>query len=268
MTPAAILITAGAVGAAAFATGLTGYGFGLVAMGILPYVMSVAEANALVVPLAFVLTIVALIPLRRELTVRLLWPVALGALAGVPIGVVYLIRLDEGVLRLSLGVIIFIALAGSIFGGIRERRRAAMAGGGGSDAAERSAVPRSGRGRIAARRIGAVGVGLVSGAFGGAFSVSGPPVVLYLSEILPGKRRLKAHLLAYFNFVISIRLILLSASGVITAEVLKTAVWMLPALGIGVFAGTILHNRLPTQIVRVIIQGLLAISALLLIVAA
>ena len=267
MTPAAILITAGAVGAAAFATGLTGYGFGLVAMGILPYVMSVAEANALVVPLAFVLTIVALIPLRRELTVRLLWPVALGALAGVPIGVVYLIRLDEGVLRLSLGVIIFIALAGSIFGGIRERRRTAMAGGGKAATGE-SAVPRSGRGRIAARRIGAVGVGLVSGAFGGAFSVSGPPVVLYLSEILPGKRRLKAHLLAYFNFVISIRLILLSASGVITAEVLKTAVWMLPALGIGVFAGTILHNRLPTQIVRVIIQGLLAISALLLIVAA
>ena len=32
---------------------------------------------------------------------------------GVPMGVVYLVRLTEGVLRLSLGVVILVALAGS-----------------------------------------------------------------------------------------------------------------------------------------------------------
>lgn len=249
-------VTAAAALVAAFALGLTGYGFGLIAMGVLPYVMPVAEANAVVVPLALIVTVAGVFPLRRGLRLSVLWPLLVGAAVGVPLGVIYLVRLDERVLRISLGAIILLALGGSILASVRERRAESSPDRAQSDY-------RSPKGRLLA---GAVG--MVSGSFGGAFSVSGPPVVFYFSEVFSDKSTIKAHLLAYFTFVIAIRVPLLAASGVYSVGLLKLIALSLPVVGAGLWAGTALHNRLPTAVVRRIIQVLLAISAVLMIVRA
>lgn len=256
MSASIVAVTAAAMLAASFAVGLTGYGFGLIAMGILPYVMPVSAANGVVVPLALVVTVVGIVPLARELRFSILWPLFVGAAIGVPMGVVYLVRLNEGVLRLSLGVVILVALAGSVFASLRARW------GPPGDAHARETRPGT---ASPAARIVAIVVGAVSGAFGGAFSVSGPPVVLYFSEVLAGKRAVKAHLLAYFVFVVAARLPILAVSGVINRETLGLGAPMLPVVGLGLWMGTLLHDRLPAQSVRRIIQALLAVSATLLI---
>ena len=260
-----LLIAAIAFLFAAFAIGLTGYGFGLVAMGFLPYVFTVAEANAIVVPLGWLITVAALVPLRRHVDLRMLWPLAAGALVGVPLGVVYLVRLDERVLRASLGAIILIALAASVY---VARRAAREAAGGGSEAGAGESTSARKTNRSAAGRLLAVAVGVVSGSFGGAFSVSGPPVVVYINEVRRDKTAIKANLLAYFTFLITTRIPYLVVSGVMTADIMLTAAMMLPSVGLGLWLGTLLHNRLPTHIVRYFIQGLLAVSAVLLIVGA
>jgi uncharacterized protein len=251
---------------ASLAIGLTGYGFGLVAMGFLPYVFTVAEANAVVVPLGWLITVVALVPLRRHVSLAMLWPLFLGAVVGVPLGVVYLVRLDERILRVSLGVIILLALAASLYVAARTRRETSTTTRRTAGSGARDRVERTPRGPVA--RLLAVAVGVVSGSFGGAFSVSGPPVVVYINEVHRDKTVIKANLLAYFVFLISVRVPLLVVSDVLTADLLLVAVLMLPSVALGLWVGTLLHNRLPTHIVRYCIQSLLAVSAVLLIVGA
>lgn len=265
VAPVTLIIAAVAFLFAAFAIGLTGYGFGLVAMGFLPYVFSVAEANAIVVPLGWLITVTALVPLRRHVDLRMLWPLAIGALAGVPLGVVYLVRLDERLLRASLGAIILIALAASLYVARRETREAAGRKDDGGAGDTTSAATRTGG--LPGRLLATV-VGVVSGSFGGAFSVSGPPVVVYINEVRREKTAIKANLLAYFAFVTTTRIPYLVAADVLTTDILLTAAMMLPSVALGLWLGTLLHNRLPTHIVRYFIQGLLAVSAALLIVGA
>jgi uncharacterized membrane protein YfcA len=254
-----LTIAAIALAGAGFATGLTGYGFGLIAMGLLPYVFTVADANAIVSLLAVLTTLVALVPLRSQVTPRLLRPLLAGAIIGVPLGVVYLVRVDERILRLSLGVIILLALGASLYAGRRAVRRRAA-----GSPQEPAAGPVGGDQRSPGRVL-PFGIGIVSGSLGGAFSVSGPPVVMYFSEAIDDKHSVKANLLAYFTFVIAIRIPFLAASGVVTADLLRTAALMLPAVALGLWAGTLLHNRLPARAVRVVIQAMLALSAILMI---
>ena len=242
--------------AAAFTLGLTGYGFGLVAMAGLPFVLSVAEASAFVVPLALNVTVVAWIPLRNEVHASFLWPVIVGAVVGVPLGVIYLVQLNDTVLRVSLAAGILSGRAGSVLMSLRSRR-----------ASRRSASHGSAsRGR--GGRVVAIVIGALSGSLGGAFSVSGPPVAFYFAEVFSNKITMKAHLLAYFMVVMTIRLPLLAVSGVYTLSLLLLIAGALPIVGAGLWAGTVLHRRLPADVVRGVVQALLAASAVLMIVRA
>jgi hypothetical protein len=246
---------------ASLAMGLTGFGFGLVAMGILPFVMTVADANAVVVVLGLVVATLALLEVRRHVQFGLLWPLWLGSLIGVPLGVVYLVRLPEPALRLSLGLVILIAIGATFL-----RGRASGAGDSPDATGEVSAAPASGRRvRLGARTIGGrlagVLVGVAGGALGGAFSVGGPPVVIYFGMVLTEKTEIKASLLAYFVFTILVRTPLLLAEAVITPSSLLTSALALPFLLTGLFAGSRLHNRLASEKARIVIMILLAVSA-------
>jgi len=270
------LVIAFALLAAAFAIGLTGYGFGLVAMGILPYAMTVADSNALVAVLGLVVILIAFVPRVREVRVRILLPLLIGALAGVPLGVFVLVRLDERLLRVLLGAAILLALAGSLYGS-RRAARGGVADQTGDESADPGALPRDGTGRVPTReRRGRRGagallvalIGVVSGSFGGAFSVSGPPVVIYFNEIFSDKSAIKAHLVAYFSFIMALRMPFLFAAGVYDRALLEMILFGLPVVLIGLWIGTRLHDRLPSAVVRRIIQVLLAVSATLLIAGA
>ena len=228
--------------------GLTGFGFGLIAMGAFPFLMSVAEANAIVLVLAFVVCVIGVVPVRRSIRFDVLWPVFIGSAVGVPLGVIYLVELNETVLRISLGVVLLLALAGEFIG----RRRPRTAG---------TVMLASGTGA----RLAGVGIGVLSGAFGGAFSVGGPPIVLYLNGQLEEKTQIKASLLLFFIVNVSFRAPLFALSGVITVETLLLSLWALPTLIVGLAAGSMLHNRLDSGIVRRMIQILLVVSAAMMI---
>jgi hypothetical protein len=247
MTIALVIVT---VFFASFATGLTGFGFGLISMGVLPYVMSVSEANGIVAIVATITAVVAFIPVRKSAQLGRLWPIYLGAAVGVPLGVFYLVELNESVLRITLGVVILLAIVATSRAGARAEEKGA-----------RATEPRGLRARLIA-----AGTGLASGSLGGAFSVGGPPVVVYFNATLIDKTEIKAHLLGYFMFSLTVRAPLLIATGVIDVDAAMSAAIALPALAVGTFVGHKLHDRLPTRIVRIIIQVLLAVSAVSLII--
>ena len=244
-----ILVVSVAVLFASFSMGLTGFGFALVAMGVLPYVMTVAQANGVVLILAMIVCLVGVVPIRKKVRLDVLRPVWAGALLGTPLGVFYLVELNETVLRISLGAVILLAIAGSLLQG-RDRDP--------EQSDQASGSPWKGR-------LTAAGVGVLSGAFGGAFSVGGPPIVLYLNSTISEKTEIKASLFGFFIVNMLLRGPLLIANGIVTRETLLLSALSLPALAVGLSVGTLLHDRLETRVVRIIIQVLLIISATLLI---
>lgn len=231
--------------AASFIMGLTGFGFGLVAMGVLPYVMTVARANGHVLILGTTVIVAALVPVVRRVKLDLIWPLFVGAAIGVPIGVFYLVRMNESVLRITLGVVIIAAVA-------TQMRRTDP---------ERAAM----NARTPTGRLITAGVGMAAGMLGGAFSVGGPPVVILIHQTLTDKTDIKANLLAYFMFSVAVRAPLLAASEILTREILINSLVVLPLLVAGLIAGNLLHTRLSTKVVRYVVMVMLIVSATLLI---
>jgi uncharacterized protein len=227
---------------AAFVMSLTGFGYGLVAMGAYPNVMGVAEANFLTSSLAIVVIVINLIPIRRSIRFKILWPILLSALVGIPFGVYGLVHLDERVLRIALGSFILVSLAVNVF----------LSGG-------RIRKPNT---------LVALVAGLLSGALGGAFSISGPPLTFYLSSVLEDKEELKANQLFYFLLTVSARIPLLVAGGVVTRDLSLTAAILVVPMIFGLIVGMFAYSRMPSLWVRRVVQVLLAVSAVSLIVRA
>lgn len=237
-----LLFLGGATLLAAFVMSLAGFGYGLVSMGLYPFLVSIVDANVLASLLALPVIILNLTPLVRHLRWKLLLPIILGTAAGTPLGVWGLIRLPERILLFGLGAVILVALV------LTEVRK---------KAADRAPhVP------------AALGVGLVGGAFGGAYSVSGPPVTLYLTSLLDDKREIKAHLLGYFLVQILYRLIFLAIGGAVSVDHIKTAVFLVVPLALGISAGMFLFWKIPSSKVRRITQAILAVSGIMLMIKA
>jgi uncharacterized membrane protein YfcA len=76
---------------AGFAQGLTGFGFGLVAISLLPLMMNLKEATALTALLNLVVCSMTFYSLRRHYHWRRGWGLIVGASLGVPLGVYMLI---------------------------------------------------------------------------------------------------------------------------------------------------------------------------------
>ena len=84
--------------AASFISGLSGFGFGLIAMALLPLLIGIKLANAFVSFCGLVIFAALTIPLRKHIAWRTLLPLLAGTALGVPIGVYGLVNLPESLL--------------------------------------------------------------------------------------------------------------------------------------------------------------------------
>jgi uncharacterized membrane protein YfcA len=235
-------VLAAAACAAALVMSVSGFGFGLVSMGFYPLFMPLQHANVIVSALGIPMVVVNLVSIRHRVNFKVLWPILIGAAVGVPAGIWGLVRIPENVLLIGLGALILVTLL----------------------TLELAAKGRSWKPSLP----GAGAAGLVGGAFGGAYSISGPPVILYLTTIFEDKNELKANLLAYFLIQIGFRFILLAAGGIVTLELLKMALFLLLPTAVGMVIGTIIFKRISSPTMRRIAQVLLAVSSIVLIVRA
>ena len=221
---------------------LTGFGFALVAMSVFPLFMTMEEANVLVTVLALPVIAINLFPAWRAVKLRILLPVLLSTAFALPLGIWFLVRLDERFLLIGLGAVILLALFANSLGS---------------------------HNRIIKPSIwAAVVFGSVSGAFGGAYSTSGPPITLYFSRILTDKNELKANQLAHFLFVVIIKLTVFGFGGFITGELVKRALFLLIPLLFGMVAGVFLFKYLSSEWVRLIVSLFLGFSSIIMIVRA
>jgi uncharacterized membrane protein YfcA len=163
---------AGVIALASFVMGLAGFGIGLVALAILPFLMPPVTAVVLITLFAFAFALGVLVQLRRDVEPRALVDLIAGTIAGTPLGVWGLAALPAAALNRLIGLMLVVAFVLEVRG-LYPRRRAGRGWG--------------------------LGTGVLAGMIGGAVGTPGPPVILYAATQRWSPRAIKANLQAFFT---------------------------------------------------------------------
>lgn len=220
---------------AAFTQSLSGFGLALVSMALLPAVIGIRLATPLVALVAIVIEVVLMIRYRESLDVQAIWKVVLAAVAGTPLGVLFLSRVDERIALTVLGLVIagyaVYALLGLKLPSLENPLWAYFSG-------------------------------LLGGILGGAYNTSGPPVIVYGDCRRWPPDVFKSNLQGYF--IISSLVVAGShaLSGNFSPLVWRTFWWSLPFIGVGLLAGLSLDRWLNSVTFRRVVLVLLVLMGI------
>ncbi len=224
---------------AVFTQSLSGFGVALIAMALLPSLISFQVATPLVALVAISIEAFLVVRYRAALNLRSVWPIALASLVGIPVGIWSLRGIEETTLLTVLGVVI----TGYALYSILRFKMPALH-----------------------HPAWAWIVGFLAGILGGAYNVSGPPVIIYSDCRRWPPAEFKGNLQGFF--VVSSSFIALShaVNGNLTSNVWHHYLWALPAMFLGIIAGTSLDRFLNPTRFRGIVLVLLVFMGLRLIV--
>ncbi len=230
-----MLLVGVAVFAGAAVQGMSGFGFGMVAMALLPLVIDVDQAVPLVAGVGITVSMNLAWRLRRQLDLRRALPLIAGGLIGTPVGIAFLQGADPRLVKAVLGAVI---LGYSTWALVHRDR----------EIAERA--PSLPLGVLA---------GFLGGLLGGAFNTGGPPAILYVTAMGWRKHAATSTLQAFF---------LMSGCFTVTGHALvgnfdapvRALLWpMLPTAWLGILLGSLVYNRVPQQRFQRMVLGLLVL---------
>jgi uncharacterized membrane protein YfcA len=224
---------------ASFTAGLSGFAFGLVALGLWLHFIEPAVAGPLVVLCSLTGQLITTIALRRSFRVDLAWPFILGGVFGVPFGVMALKFADPGPLKRGFGLFLVAYVAYAL---LRPPLRPIIAGG----------------------RLADGGIGIVGGVMGGMAGLSGAIPVLWCDLRGWGKEIGRG---VYQPFNIAMQVVALA--GLAVAGLLGDAVWAafavcLPGVVLGTLVGLKLYARVDDRQFRLIVMWLVLASGVVL----
>lgn len=231
----ALFIVAGCLAIAAFLQGLTGFGFGLTAMGLLPLLLPVRDAQTLCTLVGVVVTSMNVVVARKHFQAEGVLPLLFGSCIGVPLGYQFRSLIPEGSVRPWLGAALCLMVLWDVIG--RRLRK--------------GAEPR-------AASVGmASAIGLLSGWLTGAFNIGGPPLVAYLYSRPWPVQRVVAVLSAIFLASGLVRLAVIVGDGRVTQPLMMaTAVSLAPVL-LGIVVGQKCLSRTSPDLLRAAVSVIL-----------
>ena len=218
--------------------GLTGFGFALAALPLLTLFLPPKTAVPLITVCSVFLNGYTLYKVRRSVQIRRILPLSIMGVLGMICGTYFLVSVEITTLKICIGLVTVLFSAASLMGFRREIKNE-----------RRACVP----------------VGFLSGLFGGAMSISGPPIVLFFSNQGIEKTTFRANLIAYFFGLYLATMPAYFVSGLLSTELLQSAVYMVPGLIIGTTLGTRLYEIVDEvsfkkmALILVIVTGFLAI---------
>ncbi|MCQ2115753.1 MAG: sulfite exporter TauE/SafE family protein [Bacteroidales bacterium] len=238
MTITAIIIIILAATFASFTQRVSGFGFGIFIMTILPHLMpSYGEATALSGLLAIVTSIVPAIQMARKLPVRKLWLILLTFIITSFFAVLLVTKIDSRSLKHVLGgVLIAVSIYFLFFSGkIHMKPNAPIQ----------------------------LSMGTLSGFMGGLFAMQGPPAVIYFVGCSSDKDEYIALTQWYFLIGNIMMSIFRGGSGLVTPLVGK--IWCLAVLGVllGLWIGAKVYARIRPELLRKIIYAYMAVAGLI-----
>lgn len=220
---------------ASFVLGLVGFGNGLVAMALLPFLMSPVTAIAILTIYTVLFAVVILAPLRQHVRWRPVLDMLAGTVVGVPVGVWILRIVPLTALNRLIGVTLLLVVVLEW----ANLRPAHLPG-----------------------RQWSLGAGMLSGVAGAAVGTPGPPVIFYSSTQGWSPRTIKATLQAFFVVNQSVVLAGYWWAGVLDRQVWQLAASLaLPGAG-GTILGMLLFRRMDTALFRRLVFALLFVAGL------
>lgn len=225
--PPPLLLVIATLTLAGFVQGLTGFGFGITAMAVLPLLIPVTDAQVYVTLMSLVACAASLASVYQHASWSSLRWVLPGLLVGVPVGFGLLVQAPAELVRRSLGVAIVAMVLYDL-----------------------CLVRRDHNGPEAPPTARDFWVGLASGALSGAFNMGGPPVVAFAYAKPWPLERVVALLNVVFLASGSLRLSLVVAAGQLSSEIAwQSAAAAAPMLAAS-FAGSWLLPRAPQAALR------------------
>lgn len=220
-------------------TGLAGFAMGLVVSGVWLHILTPAETAALIVGYGILTQSYNIWRLRHALNWRVVAPFIAGGVVGVPIGTALLSYLDPDYLRMGVGVLL---IAYSSYSLARPHFKPLHAG-------------------LAADTT----VGFFNGILGGLTGLSGPIITMWC-QLRGWPRDMQRAI--YQPVILAAFLITalsLGATGVVTADLMRTYLYGLIPLGAGLWAGLKLYGHLDEVTFRKTILVLLLLSGAVLV---
>jgi uncharacterized membrane protein YfcA len=215
---------------AIFTQSLTGFGLALISMPLLTALLGVGTAAPMVALFGLLAEVVLLIYYRQAINVRVIWRLIAASVVGVPVGILVIRSLDEGVVLSALGVIV----AGYALYALLKLRLPAIDG-----------------------PAWAYGIGFLAGVLGGAYNTSGPPVIVYGNCRGWPPEEFKANLQGFFLLTTVVVTVSHGLAGNYSAEVLGHTLLALPAVVAGLAVGLALSKRVSAEGFRTLVLWLL-----------
>lgn len=224
--------------AASFIQRVTGFGFGIFIMTILPFIMpSYAEATALSGTLAIVTALIPALQFHKHLDWKKLLPILITFTLVSFFSVSMVGGVDDAQLKHVLGVIM---IAVSIYFFFI-----------------------SGRFRLRPTMPVQLSMGTLSGLMGGFFAMQGPPAVVYFVSSTEEKAEYIALTQWYFLIGNAAMTVFRAGNGFVTAEVGKYWLVGLPAVFLGLFLGSKVYDKLPIGVIRKAVYAYMAFAGLI-----
>ncbi len=219
--------------------GITGFGQSLMAVPILITFISPRTVAPLMLLAGTVLNLILALNARRHIQPGRFWPLILGGVMGVPFGMLSLLLLPSGTIRIAVGLMIILFSILLILGfSLRIKR-------------ERPAL---------------FPVGFVSGLLNGSVTMSGPPVILFFTNQELGKEEFRANLILYFLILNLFTIPVFFAGGLFHSDLITAFLLLIPVLILASLLGIHLSGKLPRDIFRkvaLVIVTLAGISSLI-----
>jgi len=232
------LAVVGIVALASFVRSAIGFGMGLVAMPLLGLVLDVQTATPMLALSGMAMSILIVGQDWKHVEWRSLRHLLIGAVLGIPLGILLLKGLPPGPVKIVLGVVVVLFAIYGLFG--------------------RNRMP------LRPTPITAGLLGFVSGSLASGFNIGGPPVVAYATLQRWDPPVFRATLQGYFLVAGIVSLIGHGVAGLWTIDVAKLAAVTLPAMAIGTLIGRRVNRRIdPMRFRRVIYVALLILGIVL-----
>ena len=219
--------------AAGFIQGLTSFGLSIVAIPFLVLLFPLQEVVPTIIVLALITNTLILISARTQIRFKKFRLLVVMGILFMPVGIHSLTYLNPLYLQLCFGILI------SVFTLLLIMKKT---------------FP------IKREKIGYTIAGALSGFLNGSLSLSGPPVVLFLSNQGIDKETFRANITLYFLILNIIAIGLFLWSGLLNIVVVERLRFLAPALVTGVLAGILISKKLKEEAFKRVVLVLLLIS--------
>jgi len=218
-----------------FVQGFTGFGFSLVAIPLLTVFLDTKLIIIMNISYSFIINIIVFKKYYRDARLKKILPLLMSAILFTFVGVSYLQVINDFLLKIIIGVLLIIVGITNNFGVKFDLKNP-----------EKYYLP----------------IGALSGLLNGIGGLSGPPVLMFLSNIDLNQSQFKATLSSYFLTMNIVAILSFAYKGFYTVDNLRIIGTQLPQVAIGTAVGVYASTKIKEKLFKKIVNAVIPVMGL------